>query len=59
VTVIVAGTGKPPRAAAPPDPEERARALLADGMSRRDVANRLADETGISRNTAYRLVTEL
>ena len=59
VTVIVAGTGKPPRAAAPPDLEERARALLADGMSRRDVANRLADETGISRNTAYRLVTEL
>ena len=59
VTVIVAGTGKPPRAAAPPDLEERARALLADGMSRRDVANRLADETGISRNTAYRVVTEL
>jgi 16S rRNA (cytidine1402-2'-O)-methyltransferase len=59
VTVVVAGTGKPPRPESPPDPEARARALLADGMSRKDVANRLADETGISRNTAYRLVTEL
>jgi len=28
-------------------------------MSRRDVANALADETGISRNSAYRLVNEL
>jgi DNA-binding IclR family transcriptional regulator len=33
--------------------------LLAQGMSRRDVANALADETGISRNSAYRLVNEL
>jgi 16S rRNA (cytidine1402-2'-O)-methyltransferase len=61
VTVIVAGTGTPaPRPEAPPpDPEARARALLAEGLSRRDAANRLADETGISRNTAYRLVNEL
>jgi 16S rRNA (cytidine1402-2'-O)-methyltransferase len=63
VTVIVAGTGKPappsPPGAPPPDPEGRARALLAEGLSRRDAANRLADETGISRNTAYRLVNEL
>jgi DNA-binding IclR family transcriptional regulator len=28
-------------------------------MSRRDVADQLADETGITRNTAYRLVNEL
>ena len=59
-TVVVAGTGKAaPAAAAPPDPEERARALLAEGLSRRDAAERLAEETGISRNTAYRLVNEL
>ena len=59
VTVIVAGTGTPHRDAAPPDPEARARTLLAQGMSRRDVADALAEETGISRNTAYRLVNEL
>ncbi|HTI05365.1 MAG TPA: 16S rRNA (cytidine(1402)-2'-O)-methyltransferase [Gemmatimonadales bacterium] len=61
VTVVVAGTGRqkveelPP----PPDPAERARALLEEGLSRKDAANRLAEETGISRNTAYRLVNEL
>lgn len=59
VTVVVAGTGVSHREAPLPDPEARARALLAQGMSRRDVANALADETGISRNTAYRLVNEL
>lgn len=59
VTVVVAGTGKPAREERPPDPEARARALLAQGMSRRDVANQLATETGITRNTAYRLVNEL
>lgn len=59
VTVIVAGSGKPARAERPPDPEERARALLAQGMTRKDVADRLAEETGISRNAAYRLVNEL
>ena len=59
VTVIVAGTGTAARAAPPIDPEARARALLAEGISRRDVADRLADETGISRNSAYRIVNEL
>jgi len=61
VTVVLSGTGKqrveePPL---PPDPGERAKALLAEGLSRKDVAHRLAEETGISRNTAYRLVSEL
>jgi 16S rRNA (cytidine1402-2'-O)-methyltransferase len=59
VTVIVEGTGKPAREEPPPDPETRARALLAQGMTRRDVAEQLAAETGITRNTAYRLVNEL
>ena len=59
VTVVVAGTGKAARQPRPPDPEARARSLLAQGMTRKDVADRLAEETGISRNSAYRLVNEL
>ena len=59
VTVIVSGTGVPSHEAPRPDPEARARVLLAEGMTRRDVADRLAQETGISRNSAYRLVNEL
>jgi 16S rRNA (cytidine1402-2'-O)-methyltransferase len=59
VTVIVAGTGKPQREVPAPDAQARARALLAEGLTRRDVANRLAAETGIGRNAAYRLVNEL
>lgn len=61
VTVVVAGTGKPVKddRASRPDPAARARALLAQGMTRRDVADQLAEETGITRNTAYRLVNEL
>src|SRR6266513_926869 len=59
VTVVVAGTGKPVREERPPDPTARARALLAQGLTRKDVADRLAEETGITRNTAYRLVNEL
>lgn len=59
VTVVVAGTGKPRPVEVPIDPETRARALLAQGMTRKDVADQVAEETGISRNTAYRLVNEL
>jgi len=62
VTVVVAGTGKdaPVRTDTPPaDPEARARELLAEGLSRRDAADRLAEETGITRKTAYRLVNDL
>jgi 16S rRNA (cytidine1402-2'-O)-methyltransferase len=59
VTVIVEGTRKPAREEPPSDPEARARALLSQGMTRRDVAEQLAAETGITRNTAYRLVNEL
>lgn len=59
VTVVIAGTGKEHVEERSPDPQERARNLLAEGLSRKDVANRLAEETGISRNTAYRLVNEL
>ena len=59
VTVVIAGGGKPAPVARTPDPEELARALLEQGLSRKDVADRVAEETGISRNTAYRLVNEL
>ncbi len=60
VTVLVAGAGKRVREEEPPpDAEARARELLAQGMTRRDVADQLAAEMGITRNTAYRLVTEL
>lgn len=59
VTVVIAGTGKQRVAEPAADPAERARDLLAEGLSRKDAADRLAEETGISRNTAYRLVNEL
>ncbi|HEV8399581.1 MAG TPA: 16S rRNA (cytidine(1402)-2'-O)-methyltransferase [Gemmatimonadales bacterium] len=59
VTVVVSGTGKAPPEDVPIDPAERARTLLAQGMTRKDVAEQLAEETGISRNTAYRLVNDL
>ena len=59
VTVIVAGTGKAPPIEHLPDPAERARTLLAQGMTRKNVAEQIAEETGISRNAAYRLVTDL
>ncbi len=59
VTVVVAGGGRAAREQRPPDAQEQARAWLAQGMTRKDVADRLAAEMGISRNTAYRLVNEL
>ncbi len=59
ITIVVAGSGRPPPVERGPDPTERARDLLASGLSRRDAADQVARETGISRNTAYRLVNEL
>jgi len=59
VTVVIAGTGQPRVTEPPPDAAARAKTLLAEGLSRKDVANKLAEETGISRNAAYRLVNEL
>ena len=59
VTVVLAGTGKPAVEERSVDPAERAQILLSQGLSRKDVADRLAEETGLSRNTAYRLVNEL
>jgi 16S rRNA (cytidine1402-2'-O)-methyltransferase len=60
LTVVLQGTGSPP---VPPDRTdeaiERASALLADGLSRREIARRLTESLGIPRNEAYRLVMEL
>jgi 16S rRNA (cytidine1402-2'-O)-methyltransferase len=60
ITLVVEGTGI---AAAPPapaaDPAAAAAALLAQGLSRREVARRLTETLGIPRNDAYRLVMGL
>jgi 16S rRNA (cytidine1402-2'-O)-methyltransferase len=60
VTVVVAGAGKAVR----PEPDEdavrsRAAELLAEGLSRRDAADRISEELGISRKAAYRVVNEI
>lgn len=60
LTVVLEGTGVP---AEPPDRTEDAVAeatiLLAEGLTRREVARRLSEGLGLSRNDAYRLVMEL
>jgi 16S rRNA (cytidine1402-2'-O)-methyltransferase len=61
VTVVVAG--QPQREARPivneAEAQERAKALLAEGLSRRDAADRLAQELSMVRRDAYRIVTSL
>jgi 16S rRNA (cytidine1402-2'-O)-methyltransferase len=60
LTIVVEGTGAP---APPPDrtadATEEAAALLAEGLTRREVARRLTETMGLSRNEAYRLVMGL
>lgn len=59
-TVVVEGLG--PAAPVGTDPDVAraiALGLLAEGVSRREAARRVADETGLSRNDAYRLLMEL
>jgi 16S rRNA (cytidine1402-2'-O)-methyltransferase len=60
LTIVMEGTGTAP--AVPvraTDAVEEATALLAEGLSRREVARRLTETLGMSRNDAYRLVTGL
>lgn len=59
VTVLVAGAAAPEPSVRDEDLRARARALLARGMSRRDVAASLASEFAVSRREAYRMVTSL
>jgi 16S rRNA (cytidine1402-2'-O)-methyltransferase len=60
LTLVLDGAGAP---AEPPDRTEDAVAqatqLLADGLTRKEVARRLTEGLGLSRNDAYRLVMEL
>ena len=60
ITVVLAGTGAPaPEEDRTEEAAERAVELLAEGLSRREVARRLTESHGLSRNDAYRLVTGL
>jgi 16S rRNA (cytidine1402-2'-O)-methyltransferase len=60
LTIVMEGTGTPPGAPdRTTDAVEEATALLAEGLSRREVARRLTETLGMSRNDAYRLVTGL
>jgi len=54
--VIVAGRERVAPSADPDLARERARSLLAEGLSRKDAAGQLARELGIPRNDAYRMV---
>jgi 16S rRNA (cytidine1402-2'-O)-methyltransferase len=60
LTVVLQGTGEPP---AEPDRTEdavdQATTLLADGLTRREVVQRLTQSLGLPRNEAYKLVMEL
>jgi len=60
LTVVLQGTGEP---AAEPDRTEdavdQATTLLADGLTRREVVQRLTQSLGLPRNEAYKLVMEL
>jgi 16S rRNA (cytidine1402-2'-O)-methyltransferase len=60
ITVVIAGTGAPaPEEDRTEEATEHAVELLAEGLSRREVARRLTESHGLSRNDAYRLVTGL
>lgn len=60
LTVVLQGAGEP---AAEPDRTEdaveQATSLLAEGLSRREVVQRLTRSLGLPRNEAYKLVMEL
>jgi 16S rRNA (cytidine1402-2'-O)-methyltransferase len=60
LTVVLQGTGEP---ASEPDRTEdavdQATTLLADGLTRREVVQRLTQSLGLPRNEAYKLVMEL
>jgi len=60
LTIVMEGTGAPAPAPDPTtDATEEATALLAEGLSRREVARRLTETLGMPRNDAYRLVMGL
>jgi len=60
VTVVLEGTGSPAEPADRTDEAvEQATAMLAEGLTRREVARRITESLGIPRNDAYRLVMGL
>jgi 16S rRNA (cytidine1402-2'-O)-methyltransferase len=59
VTVLIAGTEPVEPAVDAETVRSRAQALLADGLSRKDAANRIAAEFSLPRREVYRMVTEL
>jgi len=59
ITLVLAGAGPGPPERPPVDAATRARELLDRGLTRKDIARKLALELGVPRNEAYRLVTDL
>jgi 16S rRNA (cytidine1402-2'-O)-methyltransferase len=60
LTIVLRGTGTPvPELDRTEDAVEQATSLLAEGLTRREVARRLTDSLGLPRNEAYKLVMEL
>lgn len=60
ITLVLAGAPDPePQPAAVEDLTSRARVLLAEGLSRKDAVRRLVEESGVSRNQAYRIVMDI
>jgi len=60
LTVVLQGAGQPaPEPDRTEDAIDQATALLAEGMSRREVVQRLTQSLGLPRNEAYKLVMEL
>jgi 16S rRNA (cytidine1402-2'-O)-methyltransferase len=60
LTIALQGTGLPSETPdRTEDAVEQATALLADGLSRREVVRRLTESLGLPRNEAYKLVMEL
>lgn len=60
ITVVMAGRPVGPAEQMPvAEVEERARAILAAGTTRKEAVQRLVTEMGVPRNEAYRIVTSL
>jgi 16S rRNA (cytidine1402-2'-O)-methyltransferase len=60
ITMVLEGAGRPQKPTLDPQwLQAEAAALLADGLSRRSVIDRLTESTGFARNEIYRLVMEL
>ena len=60
LTIVLQGTGEPaPEPDRTEDAVEQATSLLAEGLTRREVVQRLTQSFGLPRNEAYKLVMEL